>query len=230
MRVLITAGPTREAIDPVRFLSNYSTGAMGAALVAEALRRRHHVTVISGPVEVSWPRAARVVLIESAAQMERALWRAAVRADVVIMAAAVADFRPQHRAAAKLSRRGRLTLHLEATPDLIGRLPRRTGQVIVGFAVETGQVLARARTKLRTKRLDLLLAQRAEASGAPFGRRKVAAWLLRRGGIAQALGRVGKPSIARRLFEKIESLHRQQSTVHSKRSQKLRMTGTAADC
>jgi len=206
LSILIASGPTREPIDPVRFLSNYSTGYMGAQLAAEALRRGHRVTVISGPSAEPPPAHARVIRVEQAQEMARALRDRARSADAVIMAAAVADYRPIRPSAAKLERAGRLTLRLRATPEIIGRLPRRRGQVVAGFALETSRVLARARRKLREKRLDLVVAQRANGTGAPFGRGTVSAWLLERNGAVARLGTKPKLAVARALLDKVEAL------------------------
>ncbi|MBI4342549.1 MAG: phosphopantothenoylcysteine decarboxylase [Candidatus Omnitrophica bacterium] len=207
LRIVITAGPTREPIDPVRFLSNYSSGYMGACLAEESLRRGHRVTVISGPGSEALPSRARVVPVEQARDMETALRREARRADVVIMAAAVADFRPAAIQPVKRPRRGRLTLSLRATPDIIGRLPRRSGQIRVGFALETGKTaVQRAARKLRDKQLDLVLAQRASTARPPFGRQAVRAWVLERGGSAEPLGIASKAKVARVLLDKIEAL------------------------
>ena len=204
-RVLISAGPTREWLDPVRYLSNESTGYLGARLAAEALARGHRVTVVCGPVSEPLPRGARVVPVTDSRQMERAMRREARGADAVIMAAAVADFRPARPSRTKLARRGILRLRLEATPDIVARLPRRPGQVVAGFALEIGRVLPRADRKLREKRLDLIVAQDA-AAGSPFGRRTMRAWLLGRDGSVTGLGRVAKPAIARALLDKVEAL------------------------
>lgn len=206
LRVLITAGPTRERLDPVRFLSNYSTGYMGTVLARQALRRGHRVTLISGPGTERPPAGAQVIAVEGTQDMERALRRQSERSDVVVMAAAVSDFRPRHPATAKLPRRARLTLTLEATPDLLARLPRTSQQVVVAFALETGRVMTRAQEKLRRKRVDLLLAQQISGTGAPFGRTRVDAWLLARDGSARRLGQVSKPYVARTLLDKIEAL------------------------
>lgn len=206
LRVLISAGATRERIDPVRFLSNDSTGYMGSRLAAEALRRGHRVTVVSGAVQEPMPRGARVLRVENARQMEAMMRRCAASADAVIMAAAVSDFRPATVRRAKLPRRRRLTLRLEATPDIIARIPQRRGQVRAGFAIESGAVVPRARRKLAAKRLDVLLAQRLNGHGEPFGRRAVSAWLLSRDGAAKALGRISKPAAARRILDKVEAL------------------------
>jgi phosphopantothenoylcysteine decarboxylase/phosphopantothenate--cysteine ligase len=209
LRIVITSGPTREPIDPARFMSNYSTGYMGAQLAAQALRRGHRVTVISGPAAEPLPSRARVVRIEDARQLEAALRRHAKRQDAVIMAAAVADFRAARPSMRKLSRGRGLTLRLQATPDIIGRMPRRAGQVVAGFAVESAHVPQRAVRKLRAKRLDLLLAQAVRPDGAPFGRRPVQAWLVARGrgGIrVTALGRRSKRAVAGLLLDKVEGL------------------------
>jgi phosphopantothenoylcysteine decarboxylase/phosphopantothenate--cysteine ligase len=206
LRILISAGPTREPLDPVRFISNHSTGYMGAQVAAAALARGHRVTLVSGPTTEPAPRAARVIRVERADQMQQAMRRASPRADAIIMAAAVGDFRLAHPVARKVPRRARWRLQLQATPDIIGRLPRRRGQVLVGFALETAHVLARAQQKLRAKRLDLLIAQVLNGHGAPFGRRRVRAWVLTRGGSVEPLGVVSKTRVAAALLDKVEAL------------------------
>jgi phosphopantothenoylcysteine decarboxylase/phosphopantothenate--cysteine ligase len=203
---LISAGPTREPLDRVRFVSNYSTGYLGTLLAAEAQARGHRPLVVHGPLAEPLPRGVRHLAVEQAREMETAMRRAAESADVVVMAAAVSDFRAAHVGRGKWPRRGRHTLVLEATPDILSRLPRRPHQVVVGFAVESAQVVARAGRKLREKRCDLLIAQQVNGSGAPFGRHRVQAWLLERGGNVQPLGKVAKRQVARRLLDKIEAL------------------------
>ena len=204
LRVLISAGPTREPIDPVRFLSNYSTGYLGNCLVNEALKRGHRVTLVSGPTAITPPQRATVVWVERAQEMHAALRRQMRTADVLIMAAAVCDFQPVTAQQKKLPRRGRLTLALNATPDVVGCLPRRRGQLIVGFALETAGPLAPARAKLRRKRLDVIVAQRINGTGSPFGARPVHAWLLDARGAVKRLGRISKPRLSRLLFDDIE--------------------------
>lgn len=227
LRILMSAGPTREPLDPVRFLSNYSTGYMGAQLATEALARGHRVTVVSGPIAEPLPPRARTIHVERAGEMERALHRLAGRADAIIMAAAVCDFRPARPSPTKLPRRAHLTLKLEATPDLLAGLPRRPGQVVAGFSVESGAVVSRAMRKLRRKRLDLLLAQRA-GGRSPFGRRPVQAWLLARGGEAKRLGTISKPAVARLLLDKIETLwYGQQRPKVESKLQKAQRRGEA---
>lgn len=228
LRLLVTAGPTREPIDAVRFISNYSTGYLGALLAGEALRRGHRVTVICGPITEAMPRRACCVRITTAAELASALRRHAPSADAIIMAAAVADFRPARLARAKLVRRGLVQLRLEPTPDVIGGLRRRAGQVVVGFALETSQPLKRAGRKLREKRLDLIVAQQAAprrpGAGSPFGRSRVQAWMLARPVAAAAagsrlhvtrLGRISKSRLARVLLDKIEAVWYGQAGSHA---------------
>ena len=217
LRILISSGPTREPLDPVRFISNYSTGYMGRQLAVQALARGHRVTVISGPGIEAFPSSARVIHVEQAVEMDRALHQHGPWADVIIMAAAVADFRMIRPAPRKLRRRATLALQLTAVPDIVAHLPRRSGQLIVGFALEAEHVVLRAKQKLRDKRLDLLVAQDVRESR-PFGHRQVHAWLLERGGTIRKLGRLGKPQVARLLLDKIEALWYGRSDREEKRT------------
>ena len=212
LRVLIASGPTREPIDPVRFLSNYSTGLMGRCLAVEALRRGHRVRVVSGPTSVPLPRGARVVWVEQAQQMQQALRTQARWADALIMAAAVCDFKPIVRRATKLPRRGRLRLALQATPDIVGSLPRRAGQVRVGFALETGpfaRATARSAAKLMAKRLDLIVGETMNGQ-TPFGKHPVQAFLVHRTGEMRRLGMVSKPRLAHAILDEVERLWKNQ--------------------
>ena len=153
------------------------------------------------------PARARIVPVERARDMEAALRRESRRADAIIMAAAVADFQPAAVRTAKVARRGQLALQLRATPDIIGRLPRHASQLRAGFALETGPTaIPRAMKKLRAKRLDLVLVQRASAKRSPFGRRPIRAWLIGRDGGIDPLGWATKPRVARALLDKIERL------------------------
>ena len=211
IRLLISSGPTREPVDAVRFLSNYSTGFMGHCLAMEATRRGHRVTVVSGPTAFLPPRGVKIVRVESAEQMRRALRPRLSRADVLIMAAAVCDFQAATPARGKLPRRGTRRLQLRATPDIVASLPRRPGQLIVGFALETAQAFSRAARKLEEKRLDLIVGQTisvsgGNGSGSPFGERPVHAFFLRASGDVTRLGRLSKPALARALLDEIEQL------------------------
>lgn len=206
IRLLISSGPTREPLDSVRFLSNYSTGFMGSCVAREAVRRGHRVAVVSGPAACPPPRKVAVTWVETAEQMRAGLRRHLPGADVLVMAAAVCDFRAAARRRGKLPRRGAMTLRLRATPDIVASLPRRRGQLVVGFALETGRAFSRASRKLKEKRLDLIVGQQLEGSGDPFGRHAVHAFLLRASGQVRRLGRLAKPALARALLDEIEQL------------------------
>jgi phosphopantothenoylcysteine decarboxylase/phosphopantothenate--cysteine ligase len=160
LKVLVSAGRTEEAIDPVRVLTNRSSGRMGVALAEAALARGAEVTLVAGPMSVDPPARAHTERVTTAAEMQRALESRAPRADVVLMAAAVADYRPARASSEKLKRGpGATTLALEPNPDILAGLAsrRRSGQLFVGFALETSRGLARARAKLKAKGLDLVV-------------------------------------------------------------------------
>ncbi len=189
---------------------------MGALLASEALSRGHRVTVVSGPSVEPLPRGAKVVPVESAEDMRRALLRVVGDADVLFMAAAVCDFRPARVSRSKLHRNGRLRLMLEPTPDVVGSLPKPAGHVRIGFAVESDDLLSRAKRKLKAKRLDALLAQKVTGNGAPFGKLPVKAWLLSAKGSPQALGVVSKGRVARLLLDKAEALWYRHSASNTR--------------
>jgi phosphopantothenoylcysteine decarboxylase / phosphopantothenate---cysteine ligase len=167
--VLVTAGPTREYLDPVRFLSNRSSGKMGFALARAARRRDARVVLVSGPTTLSEVRGVEVVRVETAAEMAEASTRVAADATIAIAAAAVADYRPARCSTDKEAKvTGPTSLQLEPTQDIVASLPRRPGLLVVGFAAETRDVIARARGKLARKQLDLIVANDVTAEGAGF--------------------------------------------------------------
>ncbi len=175
LHFLVTAGPTREAIDPVRFLSNRSSGRMGFAIAAAAAESGHRVTLVAGPVALPAPGGVRRVDVESADAMIRAVEcvvaDAAGAPDIAILAAAVADYRPVSPAAQKIKKGAdRLVLELERTRDILGsmREPFGFAGVLVGFAAETGNLLANARDKLVRKRCDLVVANDVSRPGIGF--------------------------------------------------------------
>lgn len=170
-RVVVSAGPTREAIDPVRFLSNRSSGKMGVALAAAAWRRHADVVLVTGPIAVAPPPGVSVVRVETTEEMLRAVHNEVPGADVLIMAAAPADFRPQATVASKMKRSGAPpTIALESTPDILAatRAARKPGMVAVGFALETDAVIDNARAKFESKGLDLIVVNDAREAGAGF--------------------------------------------------------------
>jgi len=170
-RVLITAGPTREPIDPVRYLSNRSSGKMGYALAEAAKLRGADVILVSGPAALSVPGGIEIVRVETAVQMYDAALFHAETADIIIAAAAVSDYRPTERAEQKLKKTGASpTLTLTQTDDILAELGRRKHphQILVGFAAETTDLLAQARLKLTSKNLDWIAANDVTQEGAGF--------------------------------------------------------------
>ena len=161
MNILITAGPTREKIDPVRFISNYSSGKMGYSIAQAALEAGHSVTLISGPVTLTAPAEATLIKVTSAAEMAQAVHESAPRADVIIMTAAVADYRPANPFESKMKKLpGKLVLELERTEDILGTLGKNksSSQRLIGFAAETDDLEKNALGKLERKNLDWIAA------------------------------------------------------------------------
>ena len=207
-RVLVSLGGTREPLDPVRYLGNRSSGRMGAAIVAEALARGAEVTAVAAAATVDLPAGARVIRVETAQELYDAVLAEADAEDVLIMAAAVADFRPKRVAEGKLKKdQGVPELVLEATPDTLAELGRRRrpDQVLVGFAAETGDHLAGARRKLEAKHLDLVVLNHVEGAHSAFGADDADAYLVDATTVEE-LPRVAKAAIAARLLDRVESL------------------------
>jgi len=218
--VLVTAGPTYEDLDPVRYLGNRSTGRMGFAVAAEAMARGARVMLVSGPTSLEPPAGAEVERVRTADEMHAAVMAKVAEADAVIMAAAVADYAPRGgQAAEKLEKgEGDLNLTLRRTPDILRDLGRRRGSkphpVLVGFAAETSNVLERARKKLAAKQLDLIVANDVSRSDAGFGVATNAATIIAREGgnvedvplgTKQALARVILAHLVRLLSASVEA-------------------------
>ncbi|HOJ33473.1 MAG TPA: bifunctional phosphopantothenoylcysteine decarboxylase/phosphopantothenate--cysteine ligase CoaBC [Candidatus Hydrogenedentes bacterium] len=216
VRVLITSGPTREPIDPVRFISNRSSGKMGTALAREALFRKAHVTVISGPSEVAMPYGVEVLYVETAEEMAQACATRFSECDVFIAAAAVADYKPDHVLDTKHKRSdGPLRLSLVENPDILGTLAQRKAphQIIVGFAAETDNLLAHAREKLTKKNLDFLLANQIGIPQSGFGTSTVRAYLLHASGETADLGLLPKETVAERIFDRVAELIKKRTAT-----------------
>jgi phosphopantothenoylcysteine decarboxylase/phosphopantothenate--cysteine ligase len=177
--VLITAGPTREKIDPVRYLTNRSSGRMGYALAEAALRRGARVLLVSGPTALKSPSAAEVTWVESAHQMLEAVLRLFPEASFVIKTAAVADYTISNPTEQKIKHTGRMTLELEPTVDILGEIARRkTSQIVIGFAAETQDVIENARKKLASKSLDAIVVNDVSRDGVGFDSERNAVTIL----------------------------------------------------
>lgn len=222
----MTAGPTREALDPARYLSNPSTGRMGFALAAEALARGAEVTLVAGPTPLPPPPGVNLVRVTTADEMFRAALNQAPGVDLVLKAAAVADYRPEERARRKIKKetlrrrtlkeRGAdrtILLRLLPTPDILEELGRRKkpGQVLVGFAAETGDLEANARKKLARKNLDLVVANRIGQEGEGFEADTNRALVLDRQGRRTELPLMTKETMAARILDLAEGLLREAS-------------------
>ena len=201
MRILITAGPTREPIDPVRFLGNRSSGKLGMALVTAAIQAGHQATLILGPVDITPPPEIRTIHVETTAQMQAAVLREFPSHDVLIMAAAVADYRPKTVAAQKLGRSGPMTLELEPTEDIVAAATqsKRPDQKVIGFSLEAESDLARAREKLTRKKLDMIVFNPLRTMNSPT----ISASLLGSDGTEEDLPEQDKQSFARTLIARI---------------------------
>ncbi|MBQ3811430.1 MAG: hypothetical protein II839_11485 [Kiritimatiellae bacterium] len=208
MKILVSAGPTREPIDAVRFLSNRSTGRMGIAVARAAAEAGHEVALVLGPVAIEPPDGVRVVRVETALEMLAALRAELPAADALVMAAAVADFRPAAPAARKLHK-GEMpaAIQLVRNPDILAGLrPLKGNRIFCGFAAETDDVLASAARKLARKGLDLIVANDVTAPGAGFAVDTNVVTVLRPGAAPERWPLLSKIDVARRLVALLETL------------------------
>ena len=208
-RVLVSAGPTQEPIDPVRFISNRSSGKMGYAVAEAAQARGAQVVLVTGPTALPIPRGVEVVSVFTAEDMLKALSMRLAWSTTVIMAAAVADFRPTRPASQKIKKQGHTgqTLDLEQTTDILASLSaQRTTQLMVGFAAETSDLTAHAQAKLTAKGLDLIVANDVTIEGAGFGSDQNAATLIDRQGVMTELPLMPKRALADAILNRAHEL------------------------
>ena len=207
--VLVTAGPTREEIDPVRFLSNYSSGKMGYAIACAARNRGARVVLISGPVNLPVPNGIEMIQVVSAQEMYQAVMARAGQAEVVIKAAAVADFRPVARGDQKTKKGASetTTVELQRNPDILAELGKQKGsRILVGFAAETEQLLNHAREKLKAKNLDLIVANDVTQEGAGFNGDTNIVRFLTADGNVEELPKMTKAQVAELLLDRVTAL------------------------
>ncbi len=215
LRVLVTAGPTREKIDPVRFISNYSTGSMGYEIAGEARARGHAVLLVSGPTCLEGPKGVKVVSVESGREMRKAVLGAFMASDALIMAAAVSDWRPGSVKRSKIKRKSslsrggtqRLCVELTENPDILfeaGRIKER--QVLAGFALETEGLIENAVEKLRRKNLDFIVANKLSARKTVFGQCRSDYVIIDKYGDLSRYGNLSKSRIARHIIDKVEAM------------------------
>jgi phosphopantothenoylcysteine decarboxylase/phosphopantothenate--cysteine ligase len=211
-KVVVTAGGTREAIDPVRFIGNHSSGKMGFALALAARDRGAEVTLVHGPAAQAVPHGVRAVAVDSAEEMQAAVLSATLDAAAIIMAAAVSDYRPTSAAAHKIKKtQGEMALQLVRTPDILSAVAQRRRQsgsprVVIGFAAETRNVLENAREKLTRKGLDLIVANDVLAAGSGFAVDTNRVTLVDAGGGAESLPLMSKQAVAEAVIDRLAAL------------------------
>lgn len=202
--VLVTAGPTREMLDPVRFLSNVSTGHMGYQMAREAKEMGFQVTLISGPTSLRTPRGVRLIPVVSAEEMKRAVFRLWPRTDALIMTAAVCDYTPVRYSPSKIKRVRQKTIRFKRTADILAAVGRRKGnRALVGFSLETEHVERNAVQKLRRKNLDLIAANWFDSAHNPFGDRRTSMILIDRDGLRKPLRPMSKSVAARVILKEL---------------------------
>jgi phosphopantothenoylcysteine decarboxylase/phosphopantothenate--cysteine ligase len=208
---LITAGPTREKIDPVRYLSNRSSGRMGYALAEAALRRGARVLLVSGPTGLTPPGAAELTRVESAEEMRQAVLKLLPQATIVIKTAAVSDYRPKSLASQKIKRSGPMTLELEPTVDILSEIARhKQSQLIVGFAAETQNALENARKKLASKSLDAIVVNDVSREGVGFDSDRNAVTIITQHEVVE-VPETTKWEVAQRVLDQVVRLRNPQN-------------------
>jgi phosphopantothenoylcysteine decarboxylase/phosphopantothenate--cysteine ligase len=210
--VLITAGPTREKIDPVRYLTNRSSGRMGYALAESALRRGARVLLVSGPTSLTAPGAAEITRVESAEEMRDAVLKLLPQSTIVIKTAAVSDYRPKTVSDQKIKRKSPLSLELEATPDILKELSlKKSSQIIVGFAAETENVLENARQKLVSKNLDAIVVNDVSREGIGFDSDRNAVTIISRDEVIE-VPETTKREVARHVLNQVVRLRQHRKS------------------
>jgi phosphopantothenoylcysteine decarboxylase / phosphopantothenate---cysteine ligase len=211
--VLITAGPTREKIDPVRYLTNRSSGRMGYAVAESALRRGASVLLVTGPTSLTPPGAAEVTQVESTEEMRDAVLKLLPQASVVIKTAAVSDYRPRATTEQKIKRKGPMTLELEATPDILKEVSlKKSTQIVVGFAAETENVLENARQKLVSKNLDAIVVNDVSREGVGFDSDRNAVTIITRDEVVE-VPETTKWEVAQRVLDQVVRLRQHRKSL-----------------
>lgn len=206
-KVLVTAGPTHEPIDPVRFIGNHSSGKMGIAIAEEAAKNGAEVTLICGPSRVESSASVKRIDVQSAQQMFDAVMKEQAQNDVLILSAAVADYRPKHVASNKIKKKdAALVIELEPTPDILASLgaTKRPDQLLVGFALETDDELQNAQSKLNRKNCDIIVLNSLQHAGAGFGHDTNRVTILDRHNNISTFELKSKAEVAKDILQKIK--------------------------
>jgi len=210
--VLVTAGPTQEPLDPIRYVSNRSSGRMGYAIAEAALARGAKVILVSGPTALKPPSQVETIFVQTAGEMREAVFKSFPETTIVIKAAAVADYRPARMLPSKLKKTGgAFSLEFVPTPDILEELgERKEGRILVGFAAETENVIERAKEKLLKKNLDLIVANDVTKEGAGFGSETNLVTILDREGTVEELPLLSKAEVAHRILDRVVALLRKR--------------------
>lgn len=206
-RMLVAAGPTREKIDPVRFISNYSTGTFGYEIAKEAKRRGLSVTLVSGPTALKAPQGVKFIRVESSLDMRRAVLSEFKKTDCVVMSAAVADWRPIYSAKRKIKKSPKKTIELIENPDILAELgEKKRDKIAIGFALETENLERNALKKLKDKNLDLIVANRLDKKSNIFGDKNIDVVTVDRFGNRMRIYHKSKRELARIILGKVLKL------------------------
>lgn len=209
LRIVITAGPTQEPLDIVRFITNNSTGRMGYTVAQVAAEKSHEVTLVSGPTNIEAPPNVNVIRIRTAGQMYETVKRHFYDCDALVMSAAVCDFKPKNPLTTKKYKKDEEIpmIELEKTPDILERLKIiKENQIMVGFALEVTDLEKRAEEKLDKKKLDLIIGNKISPSNSPFGEKKLEAIVIDKEGHKQRYEKISKENIAKDIINKLEEI------------------------
>ncbi len=216
LKIIVTAGPTQEPIDIIRFITNSSSGVMGYSIARVASEKNHKVVLISGPTNLAVPENVESIQIQTAGQMYETVKKEFYESDVIIMAAAVCDFKLKNpNTSSKIKKEDSdLNFEFERTPDILQRLKRiKDNQIIVGFALEVSDLQNKAIEKLEKKKLDLIVANEITASRSPFGKKEIDAFIIDKNQRVDAYKNITKLELAQKIIDKVEKLKLQQIKV-----------------
>ncbi len=204
-RILVTAGPTREWLDPIRFMSNPSTGVMGYEIARQANKLKHKVTLISGPTFLEPPKGVRFIGIESAEDLKKILQKEFSKHDLLFMTAAIGDYTPIKISKQKIKRVSSLSIKLKQTPDILESVAKKKkkSQTVIGFCLETEKLLENAKKKLKKKHCDYIVANYLGKSNQPFGSGMTEVVLLDSDGVKQEFKQTSKPVLAKKLIQEV---------------------------
>ncbi len=208
-KVLITAGPTIEALDPVRYLTNHSSGKMGYAMASEAISRGADVLLVSGPVNISPPKACKVINVKSALEMNDIVLKYCINSDIIIKSAAVSDYRPKDTSPQKIKKTNdNLIIELERNPDILKNISeiKTTDQILIGFAAETENLIANATDKMKRKKLDIIIANDISIKDSGFKSDMNKATLIFKNGEMKNYVLMSKKTLSKKIFDEIENL------------------------